>query len=162
MSKRAQELADRFERVAERFASVVEGLDAVQWRAWCPNEERTVAALARHVAMGYEVEIEAFQALADGQPGPTWTRARLAEVNAEDGRQFAACDQEETVRLLRASASRVASVVRSLSDGQLARRGVYVVELPDLTVDEWIERVLIGHPEAHLCSIRAALAGSPA
>lgn len=162
MSERAKELANRFEEVAERFARVVEALDPAQWQVWCPNEERTVAALARHVAMGYVVEIEAFQALANGKPGRTWTRARLAQVNAEDGQQFAACDQEETVRLLRAHASRAAAVVRTLSDEQLGRRGVYVVEAPELTVDEWIERVLIGHPETHLRSIRAALAGSPA
>ncbi|HEV2109042.1 MAG TPA: DinB family protein [Thermomicrobiales bacterium] len=161
MSERAQTLADRFEQANEEFVAVVSRLSEAQWRAYCPEEDRTVAALARHVAVGYAVEIDAFRALAEGQPVRTWTRAALAEVNAEDGSAYADCDEAETVQLLQREAAAAAAVVRSLSDEQLARSGVYVEELPTMTVDQWIERVLVGHPEGHLRSIRAAVEYQP-
>lgn len=157
MSERARALADRFERANEEFVAVVAALPEATWRALCPDEGRTVAALARHVAFGYAVEVEAFRAIAEGQPVRTWTRAGLAEVNAEDASRYADCDQAETVALLRRNAAGAAAFVRSLSDEQLARCGVYVEELAALTVDQWIERILIGHPEGHLRSIRAVV-----
>ena len=47
MSERARELADRFERVAEAFAAEVERFPPERWRAFAPEEGRTVAALAQ-------------------------------------------------------------------------------------------------------------------
>ncbi len=52
-----------------------------------------------------------------------------------------------------------ATVVRSFSDEQLARSGLYLEGRPSLTVEQWIERILIGHPGAHL---PAMLAGAEA
>lgn len=158
MSERADALAARFEQANETFVGVVAGLSPAQWGADAPPEARTVAALARHVADAYALESAAFRALAEGQPVQTWTRAALAELNAGDGQRYAACDQAETVELLRRNAAGAASMVRSLSGEQLARRGIYVVELPEMTLDQLIERILIGHPESHLRSIRAAIA----
>src|SRR5262249_51980681 len=115
-------------------------------------------ALARHVAFGYVVEREAFEAMAEGRPARTWTRAGVAAINAEGGARYADCDRAEAVRLLRRHSAEAAAFVRSLADEQLARSGVYVEDLPTMTVDEWVERVLIGHPAGHLRSIRAAVA----
>ena len=68
MSERARALADRFEQANATFVGVVVGLSPAQWGAYCPEEERTVAALARHVADAYTLESEAFRALAEGRP----------------------------------------------------------------------------------------------
>lgn len=157
MTTPAAELAEQFAQVAAQFARVVADLSPAQWRAFCPTEARTVAALAHHVAEGYVIELAAFQAMTTGAPVTEWTRAGLAEVNAADGATYAACDQAETVALLRANAAAAAAFVRGLTADQLARRGRYIVELPELSVAEWITRVLIGHPAGHLQSIRAAV-----
>lgn len=159
MSERARELADRFLEASEAFAAEVERLSPAQWRAFCPGEGRTAAALARHVAWGYEVEIEAFRAMAEGRPVPTWTAEALDRANAEAGQMDAACDQAETIALLRRHAAAAAAVVRGLTDARLARGGVYVEGFPSETVEVWIAEVLIGHPGMHLPAIRAAGAG---
>lgn len=151
------ELADRLAQVNDEFVAVVEPLSPEQWLTLCPEEQRTIAALARHVADGYAWETEAFRALANGQNARTWTRASLAESNAIDGRAYERCDQVETVQLLRERAADAVAMVRTFSDEQMDRRGVYVEELGLMTVRELVERILIWHPQAHLASIRAAL-----
>jgi hypothetical protein len=160
MSQRAQELADRFERVSEAFAAEMEGLSPEQWRAFVPEEERTVAALARHVAWAYELEMDVFAAIAAGGPNASYTSEAIDELNAAHGAAFVDCDQAETVALLRQNAATVAAAIRTLSDEHLARSGVFLEEAAAERVETWIEHVLIGHPQWHLRSIRAAT-GAP-
>ncbi|HUZ00810.1 MAG TPA: DinB family protein [Thermomicrobiaceae bacterium] len=157
MSARARELAERFEQASESFAAAVERLSDEEWHTRCPGEERTVAALAHHVAWGYAVEARAFRAIALGEPVEGWTRAGLDRVNADQGQEYAQCDRAETVALLRRQAASAADFVRALTDEQLDRSGVYLEGVTARTVEQWIARVLIGHPGAHLASIWTAL-----
>jgi hypothetical protein len=156
MSARAHALADRFQQVAEAFALEVERLSPQQWQASCPEEGRTVAALAHHVAWAYMVEMEAFLAMAEARPARSWSKEALARANAELGDIHAACNQVETVQLLRRNAAEAAARVRQLTDAHLACTGIYEEEAPAETVDVWIDEVLIGHPGRHLPAIRAA------
>ena len=160
MSQRAGALADQFAQVSEAFAAEMERLSPEQWRAFSAEEGRTVAALARHVAWAYEFEMDVFAAIAAGRRYQTSTHESIAAINAADGEAYAECDQAETVALLRRNSGMVAAAIRALTDQQLARTGVFLEELPAASVDGWIELVLIGHPQWHLESIRAAI-GSP-
>jgi len=49
-------------------------------------------------------------------------------------------------------------VIRGLSDAQLAKRGTVLTDVPPITVEEIIERVLIAHCEQHFGSIRRTIA----
>ena len=159
MSERARTLAGQFERAVAEFIEVVEELSDEQWRTLCANEERTVGVLARHVAAAIPFEMVIFRKIAAGRQPTTITRAQLAEMNAGHAEQWAECAKEETLALLRDNAAVAAAEVRRLNDEQLARAGKYVEEIPEAwTVDQWIERILIGHVSGHLQSIRAALA----
>src|SRR5687768_6231046 len=126
MSERALSLATRFEHANDRFIAFAEGLSEGQWVTLCPSEERTVAALAHHVAWGYDAEMEAFGSFARGEESWTpWTREGLDGSNAKLGAEFAECSQAETVALLRHSGARAASAVRALTDEELDRSGTY-------------------------------------
>lgn len=160
MSERAQELAGRFERANEEFIGIVERLSAAEWATECPEERRTVAALARHVAFGYELEARYLRAIASGRPLPAVSRERLDAINAEHGEQYAHCEKAEALDALRREGAATAAFLRGLSDEELQRSGDYVEWLPSWTVDTWIERVVIGHIATHLGSIRAAI-GAP-
>jgi hypothetical protein len=159
MSDRAHELAERFERASEEFAAEVERLSPEQWLTLCPEEQRTVAALARHVGMAYGFEMRAFSAMAEGRSVDPLQREDLNRFNAEDGATYAACDQTETVEMLRREAAAAAKTVRGFTDEQLGRFGAYIEGIPPRTVAEWIDSILIGHIASHLRSIRAAVAG---
>lgn len=162
MSERSEALAQQFIETSEAFAAEMAALSPTQWLAFCPGEERTVAALAHHVAWAYSGHAGLFAAMAAGEPPPVQiTNEGLDRINAIDAQKYAACDQVETVALLRENAARAAEVVRGMSDEQLVRRGDFLDGMPTLPVVAWIEHVLIGHPGMHLAAIRQAVAATP-
>jgi hypothetical protein len=156
-SSRAEELAAQFEAKNAEFVAFVETLTGEQWRTLVPNEQRTVAALAHHLAWGYRVEIEPFHQMAQGLPAKAWSEEELNAVNARLGEEYAVCDRQETLDLLAATAAETAAIVRSLTDEQLARSGKYLDWLAERSVDAWVDRILPGHIETHWRSIRDAL-----
>lgn len=158
MAERSQVLAEQFEQAVSDFIDTVEGLSKEQWRILCPNEERSIGVLARHVAWGITFEMDVFRNIAAGGRPDTISGADLAEMNARDAEEWKDAPKNETLTLLRGNAAAAAEEVRQLSEEQLALRGRYITDIPDAwTVEQWIERVLIGHVRGHLESIRAVL-----
>ena len=49
-------------------------------------------------------------------------------------------------------------MIRGLSDSQLAKRGTVLTDVPPITVEEVIGRLLIAHCEQHFGSIRRTIA----
>lgn len=163
MADRSRRLAVQFEQAVSEFIDTVEGLSEEQWRMLCPNEERSVGVLTRHVASGIGFEMAVFREIADGLQPDTISRSELAEMNAHDAEAWSDTPKDETLALLRGNAAAAAAQVRQLSDEQLARSGRYIADIPDAwTVEQWIERVLVGHVRGHLESIRAVLEPSGA
>lgn len=156
MTAHCQALADRFQQASDAFAAEVAALSQEQWSAWCVEEECTVAALAAHVAWGYEVEIDAIRAMATGSSVPTLTEDDLDQMNVAAGQTNAACDQTATLALLRRNAAAATTTLRSFTNEHLARTGCYLTGEPAERVDVWIEEVLIAHPGMHLPAIRSA------
>lgn len=163
MADRSRRLAVQFEQAVSEFIDTVEGLSEEQWRMLCPNEERAVGVLTRHVASGIGFEMAVFREIADGLQPDTISRSELAEMNAHDAEAWSDTPKDDTLALLRGNAAAAAAQVRQLSDEQLARSGRYIADIPDAwTVEQWIERVLVGHVRGHLESIRAVLEPSGA
>jgi hypothetical protein len=161
MGHRTAELAGQFEQAVAEFCDAISGLSDAQWRALCPNEERSVGVLARHVAKAIPFEMDVFREIAAGRQPATITRAGLAEMNAADAEGWADCDKEETLVLLRDYAEAAAAEVRGWDDAQLSRQGVYVEDIGEpWTIEQWIERILIGHIHSHWRSIRERLAST--
>lgn len=158
MAERAKVLADMFEQAVDEFVSTVEGLSAEQWRMLCPDEERSVGVLTRHVAAAIPFEMTVFREIAGGQQPATITSGQLAEMNARDAEDWEDCTKDETLALLRGNAAEAAAELRHLSEEQLGRTGSYIAELPAWTLQQWLERILIGHINGHHNSIRTAVA----
>jgi hypothetical protein len=148
-ASRSDELASMFATTAEDFACFLESLTLEQWHALVPDEERTVAALARHVGWGFSYEMIAFKAFAAGETFSTVPRAQLNALNAQNGAEYADCPQQETVSFIRTEATVAEDAVRALGSDGLARSGLYVEGMPELTVELLISRVLIGHIVNH-------------
>jgi hypothetical protein len=159
MSERARALAEQFEQAVDEFIQVVDELSDAQWRLQCPTEQRSVAVVTRHVAFGIPFEMDVFREIAAGRQPAIINRAYLADMNAAHAVEWAECTKHDTLELMRSQAATAAAEVRQLSDAQLARAGKYLDELPEAwTVEQWIERILIGHVLNHLQDVRAALA----
>jgi hypothetical protein len=158
MAERSRVLADEFEQAVSEFIGTVEGLSEEQWRMLCPNEERSIGVLARHVAAGIPFQMDVFGEIAGGGQPTTISGAEFAVMNAGDAEAWKDARKDETLALLRENTEAAASEVRQLSEDQLAISGKYITDIPDAwTVEQWIERVLIGHVRGHLESVRAVL-----
>jgi DinB family protein len=160
MSARAQELATRFTEANDAVLAVAEGCSPAQWLAHCVQENCTVAALTRHIAGAHRVIAGWTQTMANGEAPPPVTGETIDKSNAANNEKHAHADQAEALAALRRYGAAAAEMVRGLSDEQLARsEPAPNLGGAELTTAAFIENVLIGHPQTHLLSIRAAIRG---
>jgi hypothetical protein len=163
MAERAQDLADRFERESAYFCSFVEEIPEEMWeKPLSAGDPRSVGVVARHVAWAFAFEQRYFQAIAEGRPLAAVPMAEVDALNAEGARQWQSMPKGEVLAALHQTGEVVADWVRGLSDGQLERLGEYVAGRPARTVEQHIERTLIGHIRRHLDDIRTTLEVTPA
>lgn len=157
MQERAGTLAQRFEQTNDEFIAAVERLDDAQWSMMVATDNCTVAALAAHVAGGHVAIAGWVRAVADGEPMPPVTRDMIDDFNHEAARKNAAIERATVLDRLRRHGANAAAMVRGLNDEQLERsQSVALFGGANLTVEALIENVLIGHPRAHLASLREA------
>ena len=158
MSERAQELAARFEKANDEFIAIVQGCTDEQWHTSVPDDGRSVALVAHHVAGAYRAIASWVRMIAEGQPLPPMTQEMIDEGNAQFAAQRPNPTRQETVDLLRRNGERAASLVRGLSDEQLDRTGSTPLFGPNpLSAEQVIRGTLLGHLRGHRRSIEAAL-----
>ena len=155
MAERAEALAQEFEQANEAVIQTVEHCSDQQWQAQCAGEGWSVAATAHHIAEGHTALGHYLQLMANGQPLPPLSMEALAEHNAAHAQQYATCSKDEALAALRAAAQPVASALRGLSDEQLQRQATFAGR--EMTTEQFIRNVVIGHPRGHLQSIEVAI-----
>jgi hypothetical protein len=162
-ASRSAGLADQFEAALENFTRVVESLSGEQWRMRGRNtpgmrindedEARPLGVIAHHVAVNLKLIMGRIQAAIRDQPTPPLD---FKQVNARHANEYADTTKAEVVSLLRDSGQQIAKDLRSIPDENLD----IAQELPSgkMTVQQRIERVLIGHIQGHQGSIEATIA----
>jgi DinB family protein len=153
----AQALAAGFEDATNELIGFLEQVPETDWRSLCPDEGWPIGVTAHHVAVAFPAHMRVLQAIADGGPASPIGWSDLDRINAEHARRHAECGKRETIELLTARAEAAADALRNLSDEQLEHSGRLIGDLPELTVSQWVELVLIGHVRMHHGSIRAAV-----
>jgi len=162
-TSRSESLADQFEAALANFTGVVESLSGDQWRMRGRNtpgmrindedEARPLGVIAHHVAVNLNVIMGRIQAAILDQPTPP---ADFKQINARHANEYADTTKGEVLTLLRASGDQIAKDLRLMPDEKLD----IAKELPSgkMTVQQRIERVLIGHIQGHQGSIEATIA----
>ena len=160
MGARALALVERFEQINEEMIAFVDRCSDADWQTPCPAEGQSVGVVAYHVAAGYLPEIDCIRAFATGQPLPPQYRdwALMDRINAQHAAEHANCTKAETLQLLRRNGAAVTTFIRELGDAQLDHTAFFALMGETRTTRRMIERILLGHPEEHLASIRAAVA----
>ena len=160
---RSGRLADQFEDAHESFIRVVEALTNEQWRMRGRNtpgmrindedEARPLGVIAHHVAVNEDVIMGRIQAVLQNKPTPP---ADFKQINAQHANEYADTTKAEVLSLLRESGNQIAKDLRAIPDEKLDM----AKELPSgrMTVEQRIERVLIGHLTGHQGSIEATIA----
>src|SRR6202162_6316299 len=162
-ASRSGRLADQFEAANESFIRVVEALTSDQWRMRGRNtpgrrindedEARPRGVIAHHVALNQDVIMGRIQAVLQDKPTPP---VDFKEINARHANEYADTTKAQVLSLMRKSGDQIVKDLRAIPDKKLdiAR------ELPSgtMTVEQRIERVLIGHIQGHKGSIEATIA----
>jgi hypothetical protein len=162
-TSRSESLADQFETSLESFGQVIESLNNDQWRMRGRNtpgmrindedEARPLGVIAHHVAVNLTVIMGRIQSAILDQATPPLD---FKQVNARHANEYADTTKTEVLSLLRASGVQIAKDLRSIPNEKLD----IAKELPSgkLTVQQRIERVLIGHIQGHQGSIESTIA----
>jgi hypothetical protein len=162
-ASRSERLAEQFEAAHENFMRVVEALTNDQWRMRGRNtpgmrindedEARPLGVIAHHVAVNEKVIMGRIQTVLHDAPTPP---VDFKEINARHAFEYADTTKADVLSLLRDSGLQIAKDLRTIPDEMLDK----VRELPSgkMTVQERIERVLIGHVQGHQGSIEATIA----
>jgi hypothetical protein len=156
MGGRARALAVRFWSVNEGVIRFADGCMEDDWRRMVPHEARSVAYLIDHLAYGYAVETRALAAFVAGQQLPPLTQDDLNARNAARWEAEPYPPKAGTMARLREEGERAAAAIERLSDAELDKPARYG-PLPEMRVEEFVERIIIGHPGMHLPGIRAEL-----
>ena len=162
-TSRSGSLADQFETALEGFIQVVESLTNEQWRMRGGNtpgmrinnedEARPLGVIAHHVAVNLKVIMVRIQSAIHEQPAPP---IDFKQTNAKHANEYADTTKAQVLTLLRDSGQQIAKELRSIAEEKLD----ITQELPSgkMSVQQRIERVLIGHIQAHQGSIQATIA----
>ena len=155
MSERAEALAAQFEQANNDLIKAVESMSDAQWKATCTSEGWPVGVTAHHVGGGHHAIGGLAQAIANGQPVPPLSMEQINQGNAQHAQQYANCNKAETLELLRRDGDAAASMVRGLSDEQLQRSASVIGN--QMTAEQVIQNILIGHVQMHGASIKQAI-----
>jgi hypothetical protein len=163
-ASRSERLAEQFEAAHENFIRVIESLTNDQWRLRGRNtpgmrindedEARPLGVIAHHVAVNEKVIMGRIQAVLHDAPAPP---ADFKQINARHANEYADTTKAEVITLLQESGTQIAGDLRAIPDDMLDK----AKELPaggTMTVQQRIERVLIGHLTGHQGSIEATIA----
>ncbi len=160
---RSARVADQFETAQESFITLVESLTTEQWSMRGKNspqarindedESRPVGVIAHHVAETQDWIMNRIKAILEDKPTPP---VDFKQINATHAVEHAHATRAEVLASLRDSVRRIGSDIRAIPDEQLDKER----QLPSgtMTVQQRIERVLIGHMVSHQASIEATIA----
>ncbi len=155
MGTKAEALAARFEAASKELASKIEGISDADWHGTTPQEGWTAAACAHHAAGSSGPISMMAQAAAKGTEMPPITPDGLNQMNADHAKEFANVSKADTLALLRETTPPAAAVVRGISDDELLKKAMLPLGM-ELSAEQIIEMVLIGHLQGHGASMAAA------
>ncbi len=157
MGARAEALAKLFETKAQEATAVIERLSDADWKKATAAEKWPLGVVAHHMAGAHETIVGLIKMLAEGKPTPHLSMDMLHAMNVKHAQDNANCTKAETLALHKKNAVVAAAIVRGLSDADLDRSGTVLAGMPAVSAAQFAERVLIGHMDEHVGSIRATV-----
>jgi hypothetical protein len=156
MGARAEGLAAKLEAAHNDLVAAIEGASGEDWNSTCSDGEWTKGYAAYHAAANIGGISGMVRTVAGGQPFKpsvaSWDA--INAMNAEHAKEHAGCTPADALELLRRDGPDAVAMVRGLSDEQLDIKVPPVMDgMPELSVEQHVEMVLIGHTTEHLRTI---------
>jgi hypothetical protein len=158
MGDRAEQLAQRIRAFADEVVTVVDGCPTAAWKRRCEAEDWSAGVTARHIAAGHLELLGLVRAMVGGEALPRFTREQIVGMANEHARAHADCTREEVAELMRRNGAAMADYVAGLQDADLDRRCDFVGR--DMTVQQFLETVILLSGGGHLASVKAAIAAA--
>jgi hypothetical protein len=156
MSARTDALARKVEKVNDDLRAVIEQSTPAQWSAKCADGDWTQGFSGFHAANSVGFITGMIQGLANGVGLPPMTMADIDQQNAGQLAEHSGCTKEQALELLKAGSPASVQMVRGLSDEQLDRKVSLLTGMPEMSVEQVIEMLMIGHAAGHTASIKNA------
>jgi uncharacterized protein (TIGR03083 family) len=155
MGAKTGALATQLEGKARDAVATLQKLGDADWKKVTAAEKWTVGVTAHHLAGGLEAVAGIVTGLVSGAPPHgNFTRAMLDQMNAQHAKEHADCTRAETLALFQKGAATASTVLRGLSDDQLAKSGTVFTDTPPMTAEQLINLGLLSHIDEHMGSIR--------
>ena len=130
----------------------IRGVNTPELRQNDEDESRPVGVIAHHVASTQPWIMSRIRAIIEDEPTPP---VDFKIINADHAAEHAGATKAEVVGMLQQNLHQITDEVRAIPDQMLDKER----QLPTgvMTVQQRIERVLIGHMKAHQASIEATI-----
>jgi hypothetical protein len=160
MIGKAADLAAKLEAANAAVIDAVENSSEADWQCVTPSEWWSVGVTARHIAISHVPIMGLVELVATGGEVPPITMEMFHAGNAQHAQEHASCTRDEVLEILRRDGKAAADKLRGLSDEQLDRSAsMSFAGGAEMSAQQLVEAILLGHPAQHLESIKAATAG---
>ena len=156
MSARAKDLAEKFTTFNNDMILFVESCSDEDWKKVTDGEKWSIGVVARHVAAGHYRAVELTKMIIAGEELPNLTAETIDQMNTKHASENVDCTQSEVLELLRDNGSSITGYVAELNDMDLDRSGYLAVTEGDISVQQFIEAVILQSGSEHLANMKAA------
>ena len=160
MSERANVLADRFAAANAQLMQLLADASDAQLAAIVADEGWSVLMVAHHVALSYRVAGGWVKRATAGEAVST-TREQIDQGNAQMAQDTMPLTREIVLAQLRDNGTRTETMIRGLSDAQLATSAVMMpADGYEMTAEQVIKHILLRHVKEHSQHVRPLLSGN--
>jgi len=155
MNGRSKKLANRLNSFNEELISFVEHCTEDDWSR-IGAEGWPLGVTARHIGANHYPAVSGAQMIINGQRLPETRMEEITESANRHAREHAECTKSEVLEILRKHGAKLVEFIRELEDSELDKTGYLPALGRNLTVEQFMEAVILHGGGEHFESIKAA------
>ena len=155
MSGRSKKLADRLNSLNEEVISFVENCTDDDWSR-IGAEGWPLGVTARHIGANHYPAVSAVRMILSGEKLPERTMEQITENANRHAREHAACAKSEVLDVLRTQGRKLVEFAAGLEDSELDKTGYLPALGSNITVEKYIDIVVLQSGREHFENIKAA------
>src|SRR5208337_130377 len=155
MSGRSKKLADRLNSLNEEVISFVENCTEDDWSR-IGAEGWPLGVTARHIGANHYPAVSAVRMILSGEKLPEMTMEQITEFANRHAKEHAECTKSEVLDILRTQGRKLVEFAGGLEDSELDKTGYLPALGSNMTVEQYIDAVIIRSGREHFENIKAA------
>lgn len=159
MGRLASDLAVRLTAFNDEVISFVQGCGGEDWEKVCAWEKWSVGTTARHIGAGHYSAIELGKMIVKGQKLPHLTMEEIINTANRDAREHEKCTKDEVLEILKRNGQTMVDFVEGLEDSDLDRTGYLSVLDKQISLQQFMETIVLQGGGQHFKNIRTAVNG---